>query len=260
MTVYFIGAGPGAADLLTIRGRDLIRRCELCLYAGSLVPEVIAAHAPRAARVVNTAGLTLEEIMAELTVAHAMGQDVARIHSGDPSLYSAIGEQMAQLAKANIPYDVVPGVPAFAAAAAAIGKELTLPEVAQSVVLTRTSERSSPMPDGEDLATLAASGATLVLHLSARRMIEIAAELVPHYGAGCPAVCVAHASQPHEIILRATLNDIGHKMADAEIVRTAIVLIGPVLDAEAHVKSRLYDAMHDRYLKPAPATRKAGET
>ncbi|MEL7542743.1 MAG: precorrin-4 C(11)-methyltransferase [Pseudomonadota bacterium] len=260
MTVYFIGAGPGAADLLTIRGRDLIRRCELCLYAGSLVPEVIAAHAPRAARVVNTAGLALEEIMAELTVAHAIGQDVARVHSGDPSLYSAIGEQMAQLDAENIPYEVVPGVPAFAAAAAAIGKELTLPEVAQSVVLTRTSARSSPMPDGEDLATFAASGATLILHLSARRMTEVAAELLPFYGADCPAVCVAHASQPNEVILHATLGNIGEKMKAAEIVRTAIILIGPVLAAEAKAKSRLYDATHDRYLKPASAMPDGGET
>ena len=251
MTVYFIGAGPGDPDLLTIKGRDLIARCELCVYAGSLVPEVITKFVPRAARVINTASMSLDEFMAEITVASAMGQDVARIHSGDPSLYSAIGEQIAQLEDKGIAWEIVPGVPAFAAAAATLGKELTLPEVAQTVILTRTSSRSSPMPDGEDLATLAKSGATLTLHLSAKRMTEIAEELALHYGADCPVAVVAKASWPDEEIVRGTLATIGQQVADAGIVRTAIVFVGPVLEAKAKVKSRLYDAGYERHLKPA---------
>ncbi len=251
MTVYFIGAGPGDPDLLTIKGRDLIARCEVCLYAGSLVPEVITRFVPGGARVINTASMSLDEIMAELITADAMSQDVSRIHSGDPSLYSAIGEQMAALRTAGIACEIIPGVPAFAAAAATLGVELTLPEIAQTVILTRTSSRSSPMPEGEDLATLAASGATLTLHLSAKRMTEIAKELVPFYGVDCPAAVVARASWPDEQILRGTLANIGQQIEDAGIVRTAIVFVGPVLNAEPTRKSRLYDATHDRHLKPA---------
>ncbi|MGI9408342.1 MAG: precorrin-4 C(11)-methyltransferase [Hyphomicrobiaceae bacterium] len=251
MTVYFIGAGPGDPDLLTIKGRDLIARCPLCLYAGSLVPEVLTRFASKHARIVNTAPLSLDEITAELITADAMHQDVARLHSGDPSLYSATGEQMAALREAGIAYEVVPGVPAFAAAAATLRQELTLPEIAQTVILTRTSSRSSPMPEGEDLATLAQSGATLTLHLSAKRMGEIAEKLVPHYGADCPAVVVARASWPDEVVLRGTLATIGQQVVDAGIERTAIVFVGPVLGAEPTAKSRLYDADHDRHLKPA---------
>lgn len=253
MTVYFIGAGPGDPDLLTIKGRDLIARCELCVYAGSLVPEVITKFASRSTRVVSTASMSLEEIMAELTVADAMGQNVARIHSGDPSLYSAIGEQIALLDEKGIAWEIVPGVPAFAAAAATLGKELTLPEVAQTVILTRTSSRSSPMPEGEELATLAKSGATLTLHLSAKRLTEIADELVPFYGSECPVAVVARASWPDEEVLRGTLETIGAQVVEAGIVRTAIVFVGPVLTATATAKSRLYDAGYDRHLKPASA-------
>lgn len=251
MTVYFIGAGPGDPDLLTIKGRDLIAKCDLCVYAGSLVPEVITKFVPRGARVINSASMSLEEFMAEITVADVMGQDVARIHSGDPSLYSAIGEQIALLEEKNISWEIVPGVPAFAAAAASLGKELTLPEVAQTVILTRTSSRSSAMPEGEDLATLARSGATLTLHLSAKRLTEIAEELVPFYGADCPVAVVARASWPDEETVRGTLSTIVQQVADAGIVRTAIVFVGPVLDAEPKAKSRLYDAGYERHLKPA---------
>lgn len=251
MTVYFIGAGPGDPDLLTIKGRDLIATCELCVYAGSLVPEVITKFVPRGARVINTASMSLDEFMAEITIADAMGQDVARIHSGDPSLYSAIGEQIVQLEEKGISWEIVPGVPAFAAAAATLGKELTLPEVAQTVILTRTSSRSSPMPESEDLATLAKSGATLTLHLSAKRLTEIAAELMPFYGAECPVAVVARASWPDEKVVRGTLATIGHQVTEAGIVRTAIVFVGPVLEATVKTKSRLYDAGYDRHLKPA---------
>jgi len=241
MTVYFLGAGPGDPDLLTIKGRDLIARCELCVYAGSLVPEVITKFAPRAARVINTASMSLDEFMAEITVADAMGQDVARVHSGDPSLYSAIGEQIAQLEEKKIVWEIIPGVPAFAAAAATLGKELTLPEVAQTVILTRTSSRSSHMPKGEELATLAKSGATLTLHLSAKRMAEIAAELAPLYGDDCPVAVVARASWPDEEILRGTLATIGAQVEDAGIVRTAIVFVGPVSDAQLRAQDRVND-------------------
>ena len=254
MTVYFIGAGPGDPDLLTIKGRDLITTCELCVYAGSLVPEVITKFVARSARVINTASMSLDEIMAELTVADAMGQNVARVHSGDPSLYSAIGEQIALLEEKGIAWQIIPGVPAFAAAAASLGKELTLPEIAQTVILTRTSSRSSPMPPGETLEVLAQSGATLTLHLSVKRLTEIAKELAESYGANCPVAVVARASWPDEEIVRGTLATIGAQVADAGIVRTAIVFVGPVLTAAPTAKSRLYDASYDRHMKPATTT------
>ena len=251
MTVYFIGAGPGDPELITVRGRGLIARCPVCLYAGSLVPEAVVAYAPSEVRLVNTAPLSLAEIVAEFERAHAAGQDVAGVHSGDPSLYSAVGEQIAALETRGIDHEIVPGVPAFAAAAARLGRELTLPEVAQTVILTRTSTRSTAMPEGEDLATLAASGATLALHLSAKALHRVAEELMPFYGAECPAVVVARATWPDEVILRGTLGTIAEQAAEAGIERTAVVFVGRVLNADATRKSALYDAGHARHLKPA---------
>lgn len=250
MTVYFIGAGPGDPDLLTIKGRDILAVAPLCLYAGSLVPEVITRFAGADARIVNTASLSLDEIVAAFEEAHAKGQDVARLHSGDPSFYSAIGEQIAALKARGIAYDVVPGVPAFAAAAARLGKELTLPEVAQTVILTRTSSRSSAMPKGENLATLARSGATLAIHLSAKALARIVEELVPHYGVDCPVAVVARATWPDEVVVEGTLGTIEGQVASEQIERTAIIFVGPVLAAEPKVKSRLYDKGYERHLKP----------
>src|SRR3954468_14154713 len=218
MTVHFIGAGPGAPDLLTLRGRDLIARCPVCLYAGALVPAEILAHAPPGARVVDTQHLSLDEIVAEYERAHDRGEDVARLHSGDLSIYSAAAEQMRRLDALGIPWDVTPGVPAFAAAAAALGRELTIPEVAQTVILTRHARRATPMPPGEELAALAAHGATLVLHLGTQAITEIAATLVPHYGADCPAAVVARASWPDEVVLRGTLATIADAVTEAGIL------------------------------------------
>ncbi|MDB5941213.1 MAG: cobM [Ramlibacter sp.] len=253
MTVHFIGAGPGAADLLTLRGRDLIARCPVCLYAGSLVPEEILAHCPPGARIVNTAPLALDAIVALLTAAHAQGQDVARLHSGDLSVWSAMGEQLRRLRAAGIPYTVTPGVPSFAAAAAALGAELTLPGVAQSVVLTRTSGRASPMPEGESLARFAATGATLAIHLSIHKLAEVAADLTPAYGADCPVAVVYRASWPDEKIVRATLATIAAAMGEG-VERTALILVGRALAAEGFADSRLYAGDYDRRFRPATAS------
>ncbi|MBU6449526.1 MAG: precorrin-4 C(11)-methyltransferase, partial [Rhodospirillales bacterium] len=205
MTVHFIGAGPGAADLLTLRGRDLIAASPVCLYAGSLVPEGVLAHCPAGAKIVNTAPMSLDEIIAEITAADAAGLDVARLHSGDLSIWSAMGEQLQLLRALGIPYDITPGVPAFAAAAASLGAELTLPGIAQSLVLTRLGGRASPLPEGERLAAFAATGATLALHLSIHRLAELVAELTPFYGTDCPVAVVWRASWPDERVLRGTL-------------------------------------------------------
>lgn len=250
MTVHFIGAGPGAADLLTLRGRDLIARCPVCLYAGSLVPEEILAHCPPGARIVNTAPLDLEQIMALLTAAHAEGSDVARLHSGDLSLWSAMGEQLRRLRAAGIPYTVTPGVPSFAAAAAALGAELTLPGVAQSVVLTRTPGRASPMPERESLARFAATGATLAIHLSIHNLAQVTADLIPGYGTDCPVAVVYRASWPDEKIIRATLATIEAALGQG-VERTALILVGPALASEGFVESRLYAADYDRRFRPA---------
>ncbi len=250
MTVHFIGAGPGAADLITLRGRDLIARCPVCLYAGSLVPGEIVAHAPDGARVIDTAPMTLDEIIAEIEAADKRGDDVARVHSGDPSLYGAIGEQMRRLRALGIDYDVTPGVPAFAAAAAALGTELTLPGIAQTVVLTRTAMKASAMPDGEDLATLAQTGATLAIHLSVRNLRKVTAELAPHYGADCPVAVVYRASWPDQRIIRGTLADIRAKVRAAKITRTALILVGRVLDEDGFADSALYDPEHVHVLRP----------
>jgi precorrin-4/cobalt-precorrin-4 C11-methyltransferase len=246
MTVHFIGAGPGAADLITLRGRDLIARCPVCLYAGSIVPRALLAHCPPGARMIDTAPLSLDEIEAEFTTAHAAGFDVARLHSGDLSIYSALAEQLRRLRRRGIPYSLTPGVPAFAAAAAALECELTVPEVAQSVVLTRVDGRASRMPEAEKLATFAATGATLVIHLAIHRLEAIVKELTPLYGADCPAAVVVQATLPDERILRGTLADIAAKVVAARIERTALILVGRALDADDFRDSALYDADYRR--------------
>ncbi len=251
MTVHFIGAGPGAPDLITIRGRDLIAGCSVCLYAGSLVPAEVVAFAPAGARVVDTASLTLDEIIAEIETAHAKGRDVARVHSGDPSLYGAIGEQMRRLDALGIDYDITPGVPAYAAAAAALQTELTLPGIAQTVILTRTAMQASDMPAGEELAALGRSGATMAIHLSVRNLARVIRDLTPGYGADCPVAVVYRASWPDEVILRGTLADIAPKVRAAKITRTALILVGRVLDADGFRDSALYDPAHVHLLRPA---------
>lgn len=249
MTVHFIGAGPGAPDLLTLRGRDLIAASPVCLYAGSLVPEAVLAHCPPGARIVNTAPLSLDEIIAELAAAHAAGQDVARLHSGDLSIWSAMGEQIRRLRALGIPYDVTPGVPAFAAAAAAIGAELTLPGIAQSVVLTRTSGRATAMPPGETLANFAATGAVLAIHLSIHVLDRVVAELTPAYGGDCPVAVIWRASWPDQRIVRATLATLETAIG-AEMERTALILVGHSIGAEAFDESRLYAGDYDRRYRP----------
>ncbi len=249
MTVHFIGAGPGAPDLITIRGLKLIQSCPVCLYAGSLVPEEIVKAAPDGARVVDTAPLHLDEIVAEMQAAHAKGQNVARVHSGDPSLYGAIAEQMRRLDALGIPYDVTPGVPAFAAAAAVLNTEFTLPEIAQTVILTRTSMQASPMPEGEALEKLGQSKATLAIHLSIRNLGYIERALTPHYGADCPVVVVYRVTWPDQMIIRGTLSDIAAKVRAAKLTRTALILVGPVLAARDFRDSALYDAAHEHVLR-----------
>ncbi|WP_116599596.1 precorrin-4 C(11)-methyltransferase [Primorskyibacter marinus] len=252
MTVHFIGAGPGAPDLLTLRGRDIIAACPVCLYAGSLVPEAILAHCPAEAHIINTAALDLDAIISHMQAAHAAGQDVARLHSGDLSVWSAMGEQMRRLRALDIPVSVTPGVPSFAAAAAALGTELTLPGLAQSVVLTRTPGRASSMPTGETLTNFAATGATLAIHLSVQNIAAVTADLTPAYGADCPAAVVYRASWPDERIIRGTLADIAGRL-DAEITRTALILVGPALAGEGFDESCLYSVDYDRRYRPQSA-------
>ncbi|MEV8375850.1 precorrin-4 C(11)-methyltransferase [Kribbella sp. NPDC056861] len=246
MTVHFIGAGPGAADLITVRGRDLIATSPVCLYAGALVPVELLDHCPVGARKIDTAELNLDQILAELTAAHESGADVARLHSGDPSVFSAMAEQMRRLDALNIPYDVTPGVPAYAAAAASLSRELTVPEVGQTVILTRIGGRASAMPPGEDLATLGASRSTLVLHLAVQQIDRVVEELIPNYGADCPVAVVARASRDDELILRGTLADIADQVSAAGIRRTAVILVGKVLSATAFRDSHLYSTTRDR--------------
>jgi len=253
MIVHFIGAGPGAADLITVRGLRLIRECRVVLYAGSLVPAEVIAEAPAGARIVDTAALTLDEIVGEMKAAADAGLDVARVHSGDPSLYGAVAEQMRRLDELGIAYDVTPGVSAYAAAAAALKCELTLPEITQTIVLTRTSVRSSAMPPGEELATLAASRATLAIHLSVNNLKHVVDDLVPHYGGDCPVVVACRVSWPDERIIRGTLDDIQGKVKAAKLIRTALILIGRVLARPDFRPSRLYAADHHHVLRPAPA-------
>ncbi|WP_405748479.1 precorrin-4 C(11)-methyltransferase [Streptomyces sp. NBC_01020] len=247
MTVYFIGAGPGAADLITVRGARLLASCGVCLYAGSLVPRELLAECPSDARLTDTAQLDLDEITAELVRADREGQDVARLHSGDPSVFSAVAEQMRRLDAAGVNYEVVPGVPAFAAAAAALKRELTVPTVGQTVILTRVAQRATAMPEGEDLATLGRSGALIVLHLAVQHAERVVAELLPHYGADCPAAVVALASRPGEVVLRGTLDTIAGQVAEAGILRTAVIMVGRTLGAEQFGDSHLYSPERERH-------------
>jgi len=257
MTVHFIGAGPGAPDLITLRGAALIKKCKVCLYAGSLVPKEVVALAPKKARVIDTAPLDLNEIMAEIVAAHDKGLDVARVHSGDPSLYGAIAEQIRRLKKLDIPYTITPGVPAFAAAAAVLQSELTLPDVSQSVILTRTAMKSSDMPAGETLENFARTKATLAIHLSIRNMKHVIESLTPHYGADCPVAVVVRATWPDQEIIRGTLKDIAPKVRAAKITRTALILVGRVLSEDAAFSdSALYDPRHVHVLRPGKKAKK----
>lgn len=250
MTVHFIGAGPGAPDLITVRGLRFIQSCPVCLYAGSLVPTEIVVAAPADADVIDTAPMTLDQIIDRIQKAHADGHDVARVHSGDPSLYGAIAEQMRRLDGLDISYDVTPGVPAFAAAAALLKQELTLPGISQTVIVTRTDGKASPMPDGEDLATIGATGATLAIHLSVRNLAKVVRELSPHYGKDCPVRVVYRASWPDEKVISGTLANIREKVRAKKITRTALILVGHVLNDETFADSKLYDADHRHILRP----------
>ncbi len=246
MTIHFIGAGPGAADLITVRGRDLIARCPVCLFAGSIVPRELLDYCPPEARIIDTASLSLDEIEAEYLRAHEAGQDVARLHSGDLSVWSAVAEQMRRLDRLGIDYTLTPGVPSFAAAAAALKRELTIPEVAQSLILTRVSGRASKMPERETLANFAATGSTLAIHLAIHALDKIVADLTPHYGADCPVAIVVKASWPDEKILRGTLSTIAAQVAAEPIERTALIFVGPGLKAEDFRESALYSTDYVR--------------
>ncbi|MCJ8323271.1 MAG: precorrin-4 C(11)-methyltransferase [Rhizobiales bacterium] len=249
MTVYFIGAGPGAADLITIRGLKLIQKCQVCLYAGSLVPTEIVAEAPTDALVMDTAPMHLDEIIEQIKLADDAGLDVARVHSGDPSIYGATAEQMRRLDDLGIDYNITPGVPAFAAAAAAIGCELTIPEVAQSIILTRTAMQSSSMPKGEELANLGRAGTSMAIHLSVRNLRHVERELTPHYGADCPVVVAYRASWPDEKYIFATLKTMHKQVRLAKLTRTALILVGPALKAKNYRDSALYDKNFSHVLR-----------
>ena len=251
MTVYFIGAGPGDPELITVRGLRLIESCKLCLYAGSLVPESIVAAAPADANVIDTAPLTLDDIIAEIETAHEAGLDVARVHSGDPSLYGAIAEQIRRLKALDIDYNVVPGVSAYAAAAAGLGIELTVPEVTQSLILTRTAMKSSAMPAGEELSSLGRTGATLAIHLSIRNLRQIERDLTPFYGADCPVIVAYRVGWPDEAYLHATLSTVHKAVQKEKITRTALIFVGRGLDQNAYFRdSALYNAEHVHVLRP----------
>ncbi|MEM6619427.1 MAG: precorrin-4 C(11)-methyltransferase [Pseudomonadota bacterium] len=251
MTVYFIGAGPGDPDLITVKAQRRIAACPVCLYAGSLVPEAVVAGAPDGARVLDTAAMTLDQTHTEIRTAHRAGQDVARVHSGDPSLYGAIAEQIRRLRADEIPYEIIPGVPAYAAAAAELGQELTVPEIAQSIVLTRMSMKSTSMPAGETLDNFARTGTTLAIHLAVRNMGEIERVLTPHYGADCPVVVAYRVGWPDQILLRGTLADIRPKVRAEKITRTALILVGPALGVHEDFKdSALYDPERPHVLRP----------
>lgn len=248
--VHFIGAGPGDPDLITVKGRRLIEAAPVVLYAGSLVPRALVDCARADARVIDTAPLHLDEIVAEMAAAIARGQDVARVHSGDPSIYGATGEQMRRLDELGIAYDVVPGVPAFAAAAALLKSELTLPGISQSIILTRVQGASSPMPPGEDLTTLGKAGATMALHLSVKSIAKVVKELTPHYGADCPVIVVYRASWPDEAVVRGRLGDIEAKLQGTDIARTALIFVGRVFGDATFKDSQLYNAAHQHLYRP----------
>ena len=247
MTIHFVGAGPGAPDLITVRAQRLLSQCQVCLYAGSLVPAEVLAHCPPDARLVDTADLTLDQITAAMVDADAAGQDVVRLCSGDPAVFSAVAEQARRLDRAGIAYDITPGVPAFAAAAAALRRELTVPGVGQTVILTRIAHRATPMPPGEDLASqVFPQGATLVLHLAVQRIEQVVAELTPQYGADCPVAVVAYATHPSEVMLRGTLGDIAAQVLAAKVTSTAVIIVGRVLAAEGFRDSHLYSSDRSR--------------
>ncbi|KQV16397.1 precorrin-4 C11-methyltransferase [Rhizobium sp. Root1203] len=246
MTVHFIGAGPGAADLITVRGRALIERCPVCLYAGSIVSPELLRYCPQGARIVDTAPMSLDEIEQEYVSASNAREDVARLHSGDLSVWSAVAEQIRRLERHGIDYTMTPGVPAFAAAASALGRELTIPTVAQSLVLTRVSGRASPMPGGETLAKFGSTGSTLAIHLAIHALKQVVDELTPLYGAECPVAIVAKASWPDERIVRGTLADIEAKLINEPIERTAIIFVGPSLATSDFRESSLYDPAYQR--------------
>lgn len=260
MTVYFIGAGPGAADLITVRGAGLLKRCETCLYAGSLVPSELLDLLPDDAVAIDTARMPLTRIVDEIAAAHSAGHDVARLHSGDLALYSALTEQVRHLRDLSIPYELVPGVPAFAAGAAALDTELTVPGVGQSLLITRVSTLSTDMPPGEDLASLARTGVTLALHLAAHRTDQIVTELTPYYGADCPTATVAFASRADQQIVRAPLAELAHALTDAGITKTAVIFVGRTLEGAAHpalVDSYLYSHARMQKLRTDAATHDA---
>ena len=251
MTVYFIGAGPGDPELLTLKAQRLIAACPVCLYAGSLVPEQVVAGAPEGALVMDTAPMTLDDTHAQIVAAHQRGQDVARVHSGDPSLYGAIAEQIRRLVADDIDYQIIPGVPAYAATAAALGQELTIPEVAQSIVLTRMSMKSTSMPPGETLDNFGRTGATLAIHLGVRALRDIERQLAPHYGADCPVVVAYRVGWPDQMFIRGTLSDIHQKVRAEKITRTALIMVGPALGAVKDFKdSALYDPAVPHVLRP----------
>lgn len=250
MTVYFIGAGPGDPDLITVKGLRLISQCPVCLFAGSLVPEAIVAAAPKDALVRDTAPMVLDDIIKVMADAHTRGKDVARVHSGDPSLYGAVAEQIRRLQALDIPYEIIPGVSAYAAAAAALGRELTIPEVAQTVILTRTAMKSSAMPEGEDLDTLGRTGATLAIHLSIRNLLEIERKLTPHYGADCPVIVAYRVGWPDQKFVHGTLSTIRDRVRAEKITRTALILLGPALSEVNFRDSALYDGAYPHVLRP----------
>lgn len=249
MTVHFIGAGPGAPDLITLRARDRIAACPVCLYAGSIIPDEVLAHAPADARLINTASMALDDIIAEIRAAHEAGQDVARLHSGDLAIYSAVAEQLRRLRALAIPCALTPGVPAFSAAAAVLGQELTLPGVAQSLVLTRTQGRASAMPEGETLEAWAATGTTLAIHLSLHTLDSVVERLIPGYGAQCPAAVVFRASRPDEQVVRAPLDELGRAVESIPEERSALILVGPALGETGFSDSALYDPEHHRLFR-----------
>lgn len=257
MTVYFIGAGPGAPDLITVRGHRLVERCPVCLYAGSLVPEEIVRLAPSGALVLDTATMHLDEIIAEMEKAHGERKDVARVHSGDPSIYGAIAEQMRRLDALGIPYDVVPGVPAFAGAAARLKTELTLPEIAQTVIVTRTGMKASSMPEHETLEVLGRSRATLAIHLSIRNLEYIRQTLEPYYGADCPVIIAYRATWPDELYIRTNLAEMKEKVREAKITRTALILVGPVFGNVEFRDSDLYNSSFSHVLRNRGKKKKA---
>lgn len=246
MTVHFIGAGPGAADLITLRAANLLGQCTVCLFAGTYLDNEVLSHCPPDAELVDTQHLDLDDIIAVMARAHAAGKDVARLCSGDPTIYSAVAEQTRRLDAAGVPWQITPGVSAYAATAALVGRELTVPEVAQSVVLTRAQRDSTKMPEGEALANFAATGATLVLHLAIRHVRRLADELVPHYGADCPVVVGSQVSGPHELVLRGTLADIADQVEAHGLRQAAVIIVGRALAAQEFVESHLYSSRRTR--------------